>query len=294
VADDLKHTADLADRPVVASTPTSRPPDRPALTYMRRFRIVYFALAVVLGAAVGAFILFVGSPLGSSQKDWSDWRPTGHGENRAFQISDFVSAHYKLANGRPLVGVIPGQPSVQLVGAEGPQSMPISGIAVAGRTSDASDATFDLISPDSSMMYILCGLRGTDCAIEGTPSVQRTRIVHREVLELALYTFKYMTDVDRLVFFLPPSVPRTQAAASAASQTDQRVRPIVYFSRADLQPALDRPLPATLPGTRRAGLSQSEERTVERFVLPNLYNRFEVQRAPQGDVLLILQRVGAS
>ena len=52
-------------------------------------------------------------------------------------------------------------------------------------------------------MYNLCGV-GQKCSIaEGQPSEERARLLRREALELALYTFKYVDDVDSVITLLP-------------------------------------------------------------------------------------------
>ena len=53
-------------------------------------------------------------------------------------------------------------------------------------------------------MYSLCGL-GTSCSIAtGKASVERGELVRREILELALYTFKYVGGVKNVIAFMPP------------------------------------------------------------------------------------------
>ena len=54
-------------------------------------------------------------------------------------------------------------------------------------------------------MFSLCGL-GQSCAIAtGKASVERGTLVRREILELALYTFKYVGGVNHVIAFMPPA-----------------------------------------------------------------------------------------
>ena len=63
--------------------------------------------------------------------------------------------------------------------------------------------------------YRLCG-SGDNCSIAiGTPSPSELQLLRREALELSLYTFKYVKDVDSVVVFLPPPPP----SANAEQQT---------------------------------------------------------------------------
>jgi hypothetical protein len=57
----------------------------------------------------------------------------------------------------------------------------------------------------NGVIFRLCGL-GSNCSIsEGKPSLERTFLLRREALELALYTFRYIENVNQVVVFLPPA-----------------------------------------------------------------------------------------
>ena len=45
---------------------------------------------------------------------------------------------------------------------------------------------------------------GQRCSVPGEPTAERALLLRRESLELALYTFKYMDDVDSVITMLPP------------------------------------------------------------------------------------------
>ena len=69
-------------------------------------------------------------------------------------------------------------------------------------------------------MYSLCGL-GASCSIAtGTPSVERGELVRREILELALYTFKYVGGIENVIAFMPPpGTPRPRSSSSTSTAT---------------------------------------------------------------------------
>src|SRR5205814_8586472 len=127
---------------------------------------------------------------------------------------------HRRPGGAQLDDVIPKAPSVS------PQSstaIPIHYIAVRG-----ANGTHDQIYPVSAtngVMYSLCGL-GPSCSIaSGTPSQERGRLVRREILELALYTFKYESGIQSVIAFIPPKAP-------AAGQ--QPAAFVVYLHRSDM------------------------------------------------------------
>jgi hypothetical protein len=119
-------------------------------------------------------------------------------------------------------------------------------------------------------MFILCG-EGKNCSVPGTPSVERTLLLHREAVELALYTFKYV-DTDGVVEFLPGTATARPNLA-------------FFFRRSEVEPFLSQPLRSTLPQTPR---SRDAER-VDRLALTHMY-RFELQQAQSGGGLLVLDR----
>jgi hypothetical protein len=112
------------------------------------------------------------------------------------------------------------------------------------------------LPPNSTVAYNLCGLGSKDCSIGvGTASSQRLLLLRREALELALYTFKYLSGTQTVVAVLPPGhteqsshlSPKPPTGNSASSNNTKAVTLAVAFDRKELQPWLDRPLRETLP-----------------------------------------------
>jgi hypothetical protein len=240
--------------------------DRPV--YRTRFGLAYLFLAVVLGAGVGGFIVFVSRPSPPPEPEWARWSPTAsEAALRIRQIAGHVSARYHLANGRRLVGVTFGPPG---------GAISVAAIAVrAPGARSASDISF--VRPQDSLMLNLCGL-GKDCSITPGPSTRiRGRLVRREALELALYTFKYVDAVDSVVAFMPP------ASGSKPSHA-------LLFLRSDFLDELSNPLLATLPRLIPPTPAESDGRelkTIDRLTLPR-YFRYQFQQTQDGSTLLVL------
>lgn len=196
-----------------------------------RFGIAYLALAALLGAAVGLFVVFAGNGGKDRKPAWSAWQPTLSGVKRLDEIGKYVSHQYALPNGRLLVGAFSTPPVVQL----GNQLAAARAIAVSpglrGETLDDSQ----IIDAQRAWAFELCGL-GKNCTISGSPTKARRRLLQRAALELALYTFKYESQIDYVITYFPPA-PGVAPAA-------------VFLTRQSLLKPLKHPLAQTLPPPR--------------------------------------------
>ena len=119
--------------------------------------------------------------------------------------------------------------------------------------SDPSSSQVSLLS-GNTIAYNLCGIGGSNCAIgTGKPSANRLLLLRREALELALYTFRYISGVQNVVAILPPS--RTQVTSTLspkppsanATSTPKPINIAVLFLHDELQPWLSHPLSDTFP-----------------------------------------------
>ena len=232
-----------------------------------RFALAYALVAVLVGVAVGGFVVLSDRPAESAEATWSSWKPEGEGTDKARQIAEHISGRYRLETGGQLVGVIASQPVVQ--------NLPVRYVAFA-RGSNQEDVS--VIPAEDSISYQLCGL-GQRCAIrDGRASVGRARLLHRQALELALYTFKYVEGVDTVVAFMPPRAGQNPTVA-------------LFFRRQDLDTALDRPLSATLPQRPQlspADVNQQEADRIGSLTQEHLF-QFSFQQAPDGNAVLVLQ-----
>ena len=268
MAEDL--TSDAAvpappeETPVVAPTPPREEPRREPGVYLGRFRLVYALLAVVVGAAVGTFIVVVGAPGQKSGPSWSSWKPSGSSNERTAEIANFVSRRYRLSTGTQLVGVLGGPSRIKAIAVQ--------------RTGSNSD--YNIFRSDGLYAYVLCGL-GKRCAIEeGKPSLERARLLRREALELALYTFRYVPGAKSVVAFLPPKKGAKPQLA-------------LYFPKNDFSSELHEPLRKVLPAARPPLPNQIdpvESVTIDRLTGTHIF-RFALQQAQEGTDILVLAPV---
>jgi hypothetical protein len=243
--------------------------------YRLRFLLAYVILALLLGGAAAGFGLLMMSGTDGGGDDstggWSDWKPTARGEAGVDQIANFVAGQYKLPSGRQLVAVVADQPLVQ-------NQIPVSTVAIDSGSGGGGGGGNDYTLHDTGgdYMYVLCGL-GQNCAIpEGTASVERHRLVRREALELALYTFRYVDGVDSIIAFLPPPL-------------GQQPTSLLFFRKKDFEHLLERPLHETISAKPPPidEMPASERRIIDRLTTKNLF-RYEFQQGPDASAILVL------
>ena len=110
------------------------------------------------------------------------------------------------------------------------------------------------------MLYQLNGLGQNGSIKGGTPSASRLQLIRREALELALYTFRYLPDVEMVVTLLPPPPPAEPRSAATASPRRRRrgaalladpptpeQMNAIFYRPGDLKPQLQVPLGVTVP-----------------------------------------------
>jgi hypothetical protein len=223
----------------------------------------------VLLAGLAGIAIWAGRTI-NAPPAWSAWRPHGGGLGAAKEIADHVGGTYHLATGPQLVDVIAKAPFV----SAGTQQVPIHYLAMRG-TKGATDAIVPVSSSDS-LTYSLCGL-GQSCAIAtGKPSVARGLLVRREILELALYTFKYVGGISHVIAFMPPAIGNPPQYA-------------IYLQKSDLSAQLKVPLARTLTPKVPAAtaISAGEQQTIDGLLTPRTY-KFSLAQGPQGDAILVL------
>ena len=258
---------------LVDPAPTRRERAR-SNSYRLRFGAIYVLLAIVLGAAVGIFVVLMMRPAAADPAAWSSWRPEGRENQYPDEIADHVAAGYHLPSGRQLVGVLAGAAEVR--------DLPIRAVLIQHPSSTpARRDDVEVVELGSTVMYTFCGL-GAQCSIaEGEPSLAREQLLRREALELALYTFAYVDGVEAVIALLPVET------GDPAVDTDDTAS-AVFFQKKDFGPQLDVPLRETLGPPPAAGL---ELPSAEATVVDRLTRRrhFQYEFQPTQDLSALLQ-----
>ncbi len=236
--------------------------------YQSRFQLLFgVLLGVGLAAVVATVIVIAG---GSRSNDatgggvsWAPWHPTAsNGLDAVNQIADHVGRRYTLPSGNQLVGV-----------RGGPLELAHLPVTVAIEQQGSVK-----ILDQQGVLYNLCGL-GPNCSIrEGKPSVARHLVLRREALELALYTFRYINNINEVVVILPPA-------------PGDKPNEAMFYRRGDVGASLDRPLSATLPGPPpvppRVSIEQQD--FLNRLTVNNLF-AFTPQEGGDAHIYLVLTR----
>jgi hypothetical protein len=291
MARDLIPPSSPAGRPAPGSTPRlielpPEPPrsgaapaqaaDLPPSQFRNRFGFLVGALAgVVVAVGIAVAVALLGGDTAAQEgfaKHWSAWQPPKTDAATGSQeIASHVGAEYKQDDGSQLT-MVSGT------------TMPSFPIAV--RPAHGPIVT---ISPEHGVMYTLNGL-GKDGAMTGKPSAQRLQLLRREALELALYTFRYLSDVDTVMALLP-TIPK--GAPTKGGPTTQPQSQAIFYRPGDLKQQLQVPLTATMaPQPPAPGSSGQDGRTVDALTLSNLF-RWSLQQAQTGQPYLVLDRSGA-
>lgn len=276
-----------ADGSIESSDPAG--PSRAGTPFRSRFGLVLGALlglgiaALAIGAAV-----FVGTTRDGVPDGWSGWRPTADsGEKAAAQIATHVGRKYRLSDDSQLVGVEGGPLELKALGLDVPLEIAMKTAAQGG------DIKF---IEGNGLLYTLNGL-GPDGAIRsGKPSAERALLLRREALELALYTFRYVDDVDLVVALLPPATivpvkPQGKKGAAAAAPKAKQTQAL-FFRPGDLEPQLEIPLAATIPPQtpKPETLAESEARRIEALTSNNMFG-FSYQQGQNAKTYLVLDRL---
>jgi hypothetical protein len=277
MASDLTGNEITVPPPAIPAAAEAPPPvaHEPRTPHRLRLMLVYGLLAGILVLGIAGVAVYAGRSI-SPAPVWSSWHPSGGGLGAAKQIAENVGKSYRLPNGDQLVDVIAKAPSIP---GSGGAAVPIHYYAVRG-THGIADQVFPVSSSDS-MMYTLCGL-GTSCSIaSGKPSVERGTLVRREILELALYTFKYVGGINSIVAFMPPkSGSSTQYA--------------VFLQKDSLKPQLKERLSQTLSSKTPlpSQITPREVHLVDATTEPRIFT-YGVSQTQTGDIVLVFSPLPA-
>jgi hypothetical protein len=238
-----------------------------------RFAIFYLALGAILVGAIAGVVVLALQPGPPKPKPWAAWSPQGGSSNK---VSDEVAAHigseYRLsATGGQLVAVLSGTPEI----AHGLKTTAVSTIAI--RSSASAQCCSRILASTGAVQDQFCGL-GSECSIpSGTATTTRERLLRREALEIALYTFKYAPGVKSVIAFMPP--PPGQAPST-----------LLFLERSALSAQLSQPLAKTLPLSSPplpSDLDSREAATIDRLTLPVEYS-FQYEGLADGSQAIIL------
>jgi hypothetical protein len=259
------------EAPVVAPVAPAGPVARAggSQPHRARFAAVYGVLGLAVAAAIAGIVVYAGRSINPGPA-WSSWKPSGGGLGAAKQIADHISPNYRLPDGNQLVDIIAKGPSV----SSGGQTIPLPFIALRGPKGKIDQVT--QVSNGDTFTFSLCGL-GTSCSIAtGKPSVARATLVRREILELALYTFKYVHGVKHIVAFMPPPAGTLPAY-------------VVYLQKSDLTTQLATPLTRTLAPKvpLPSKITAQEQQRIDGLTQPRIY-KFSLSQTQQGDAVLVL------
>jgi hypothetical protein len=262
----------------------------PPSQYRARFG---FVTGVLLGCGLAAALLLLivltsggKSPQDGLAANWSTWHPdTTESFTGADEIAKHVQAIYQNDKRKPLASVTSGpiafgQLPLIVAIPSGDNLKPILG---------------------NGIQYTLGGAGKGGLLRDSKPSKARHRLLRREALELALYSFRYLPDVNMVVTLMPPAPkveqvrpkPKGKRAAKAAAKAKKpRYQTQALFYRpGDLKSQLQVPLKVTLADKPPAidALRGAEARRVDSLTLSNLfvYSRGQGQ---DGHFYLVLER----
>jgi hypothetical protein len=258
-----------------------------------RFGFVAGALAgCAAGAAVLALILATTGPRseeGRLAANWSEWKPTTNQPfSGAREIAQHIQRGYRNEKRRPLASV-----------SGGPIAVGTIPLVVALPSGD----DVEVLDDGLGIQYTLGGSGENGVLEDSTPSKERHRLLRREALELALYSFRYLPDVTMVVTLLPPAPkaeqiqPGGKKAAKPSKDDDgkadkSKFQPQALFYRpGDLLSQLQVPLRHTMsvkapPIDRLAG---DEAQRIDSLTLSNLFE-FARRQGQDGRAYLVLER----
>ena len=264
---------------------SSRRAHRVRAPKLQRFRLGLVALGVIAVAALGASIgISTGGRTANAPSDWSAFQPPDNGLTGAQEIADYVAPYYRASPSAQLAVVT----AVNLNDPTHPTQVAVPAAGSSGSLLPLPAA--------STIVYNLCGVGGQNCEIGvGEPSAARLLLLKREALELALYTFKYISGINYVVALLPPGHSTTGCTGICPHpHATVKVTPVdlgLFFDNAELQPWLSRPLsytfPEPLPPTVGAMPRSSEAELVSLITAHGLFQE-HVEQGQDGSSVVVL------
>jgi hypothetical protein len=248
--------------------------ERPKAVHGGRFMIGYMVVVLMVGAVlVTLAVITRGGSNSSSTAQVAGIPVKENGFQRAREIATEIGRQYRGANGEQIVAVTaqPGEVS----------GLPLQYIALRhGRNRPLTEGDVSVIDPGETALFSFCGLGGQqNCSLPGEASADRLMLLRREAVELSLYTFKFLPEVETVVSLFPP-VPRGEG------QPPQTFA--VYFQRRHLESVLGQPISKTLPESppfSQGDITPGEAETINRLTETRLFTSSFEQLQTQGVIL---------
>jgi hypothetical protein len=249
--------------------------------FRARFGFLTGALA---GAAIAAAVLALSlattpkAPDDGFAPNWSAWKPTtSQPFNGATEIAKHVERGYRNEKRKRLASVTGGPIAVGQI--------PLAVVLPTGGDVEVLDGL--------GVQYTLGGFGKNGVLTGSKPSKARHRLLRREALELALYSFRYLPDVRMVVALLPPA-PRPEQIVPKSKRKRKLPRyqsQALFYRPGDLDSQLRVPLRHTIapkppPIDRFHG---EEARRVDSLTLSNLFEYARTQ-GQDGRAYLVLER----
>jgi hypothetical protein len=244
-----------------------------------------FALGALLGAGIGALVLFVTllttneePGAGLLAKNWSAWKPSSaEAVVAAPQIAEHVARRYR------------GQDKSQLGEVKSRVFDTDSPILLRPRGGDIQQPQ------GPGIIYTFNGLGESGKVKDGKASRARTLVQRREALELALYSFRYVDDITIVVVLFAadeePAADEEEQASAAGRKMEA-----VFYRPGDLLPQLQVPLGMTLAKGAPAvnGFKGAEATRVDGLTRMNVFSATYQFSVPDQTIYLVLDRAEAS
>jgi hypothetical protein len=249
--------------------------ERPKAVHGGRFMIGYAVVVLMVGAVLVTLAVITRDDSSSSAAatQVAGIPVKENGFQRAREIATEIGRQYRAANGEQIVAVTaqPGEVS----------GLPLQFIALRhGRNRPLTEGDVSIVDPGETALFNFCGLGGEqNCSLPGQATPERLMLLRREAVELSLYTFKFLPEIETVVSLLPP-VPRGEG------QPPQTFA--VYFQRRHLESLLGDPISKTLPESppfAQGDLSPGEAETINRLTEERLFTSSFEQLQTQGVIL---------
>jgi hypothetical protein len=135
------------------------------------------------------------------------------------------------------------------------------------------DPYIGVFPTEKTLIYAFCGL-DVNCSVQSSSTADDALSLRREALELSLYAFKYLKNVDQVVSLV-------QTVKDGGMNA-------VFLRKQDLKPELDHPLRDTLPLKRPpVGADRREAAVIDELTRQNTFPA-HYESLPDGDAILVL------